>query len=48
LKVYRPHLLIAVAAIASAPLPALAQSWPATVVAASPRPAFPPSPFIAT
>lgn len=35
---YRPlHLLIAAAAIASAPLPALAQVWPATVVAAAPR-----------
>jgi hypothetical protein len=37
LNVYRPlHLLIA-AAIASAPLPALAQVWPATVAAAAPR-----------
>jgi len=36
--VHRPlKLLIATAAIASAPLPALAQTWPATVVAAAPR-----------
>ena len=35
---YRPlNVLIAAAAIASAPLPALAQIWPATVVAAAPR-----------
>lgn len=35
---HRPlKLLIATAAIASAPLPALAQTWPATVVAAAPR-----------
>ena len=30
-------LLIAVAAVASAPLSALAQAWPATVVAATPQ-----------
>jgi len=36
--VSRPlNLLIAAAAIASAPLPAFAQTWPATVVAAVPR-----------
>jgi hypothetical protein len=35
--VYRPHLLIAAAAIASAPLPALAQAWSTTVVASAPR-----------
>lgn len=35
---YRPlKLLIAVAAIASAPLPALAQAWSTTVVASAPR-----------
>lgn len=33
----RPYLLIAAAAIASAPLPVLAQTWSATVVAAAPR-----------
>jgi hypothetical protein len=38
MNVYRPlHLLIAAAAIASAPLPTLAQTWPATVVAVAPR-----------
>lgn len=31
------NLLIASAAIASAPLPALAQTWPAAVVASAPR-----------
>jgi hypothetical protein len=31
------NLIIAAGAIASAPLPALAQAWPATVVAAAPR-----------
>jgi hypothetical protein len=36
--VYRTlKLLIAVAAIASAPLPALAQAWSTTVVASAPR-----------
>ena len=35
---YRPlNLLVAVAAIASAPLTALAQAWPTTVVASAPR-----------
>lgn len=35
---YRPlKLLIAVAAVASAPLPALAQAWSTTVVASAPR-----------
>ncbi|TAJ69527.1 MAG: hypothetical protein EPO51_22685 [Phenylobacterium sp.] len=31
------YLLIAAAAIASAPLPALAQAWPTAVVASAPR-----------
>lgn len=30
-------LLIAIAAVASTPLPALAQAWPATVVASAPQ-----------
>ena len=39
----RPSKLILIAALAAAPFPALAQAWPATVVAGGPRMAMTPN-----